>query len=387
MNPPNSSISSSDPAGRRRALKLLAWILVGLACIDVFVGVVFAFPSDPRTIDPPRLALFFDYGRSTEGRLRRMVRADPAATAPITLSGWYEPLVAVDRKAKPGEAKVTVYGMSHAVRLADALDRVSPGIQVRSVGAPGATTNWSYGAFLRDKANADSKAVVLAIMSSTVSSITTMSPMTWNSTYPMPYTQDRFVESGGRLKVVRAPYESFADFVKAFQVPARWTATLKLFAKYDSRYDPLLFRATLLDHSVTVRMLRRAYGQKIDRDARGRILDARHFDASSEQIRVANAIIANFADEARRKGQIPIVYVINNQGYSDQLFRALENTLRTHGIPTLNSAAIVSPSDPRNYLPDSHFTDKNDERLALALQQIVEKQIATTKNAPSPFRP
>ena len=361
---------------RRRALTLFAWIMAGLLCIDAFVGIAFAFPSDPRTIDPPRIALFFDYGRSTEGRLRRMVRADPAATAPITLSGWYEPLTALNRRPKPNASKITIYGMSHAVRLADALDRVSPTLQVRSLGAPGATTNWSYGAFLRDKGNRDSKVVVLAIMSSTLSTITTMSPMTWNSTYPMPYTQDRFILSGERLSVIRSPYENFSDFVKSFQDPQRWNTTLGLFAKYDSRYDPILFRETLLDHSVIVRMLRRAYGQKIDREGRGKVLDARHYDRDSEQVRIANAIIADFAAKARSKGQIPVVYVVNNLGYSDQLFRALENTISAHDIATLNSATIVSPSDPRNYLPDSHFTDENDDRLARGLEQIVKQQLA-----------
>lgn len=381
MNPPNSSTSSSSMGERRRALSLLLWIIAGLVCIDASVGLAFAFPSDPKTLDPPRLALFFDYGRSTEGRLRRMVRADPAATAPITLSGWYEPLTAVERKPKPNTSKITIYGMSHAVRLADALDHVSSSLQVRSVGAPGATTNWSYGAFLRDTGNRDSKVVVLAIMSSTLSTITTMSPMTWNSTYPMPYTQDRFLLNGDRLSVVRSPYNNFPDFVKTFQDPRRWTAALDLFAKYDPRYDPLLFRATVLDHSVIVRMLRRAYGQKVDREERGKVLDARHFDRDSEQLRIANAIVVDFAAGARRRGQIPVIYIVNNMGYSDQLFRALEGSLRTHAIPALNSAAIVSPSNPRNYLPDSHFTDENDDRLARELERIVQQQLPG-KSAP-----
>src|SRR3546814_20927421 len=50
--------------------------------------------SNPRNLSPSRLALYFDYGRSMEGRLRRATRSDPDATAPITLAGWYEPLTA-----------------------------------------------------------------------------------------------------------------------------------------------------------------------------------------------------------------------------------------------------------------------------------------------------
>lgn len=374
MSLPNLSTFSSKLGEMRAALRLGGWIAVGLAMLDVAVGALFPFPDDPRTTDPGKVALFFDYGRSTEGRLARMVRADPAQTAPITLAGWYRPLHAVVRTPRPGKPQVTIYGMSHAVRLADALDRTTADFEVRSVGAPGATTNWSYGAFLRDEAGRKSKAVVLSIMSSTLPMITTMTPLTWNRTYPMPYTQDRFYLDNGRLAVRRPPFDSFAGFVGTFKNVAQWRAYRSALAAHDPRYDPLLMRASWLDSSTIVRIIRRAYGQKIAREADRGVIDARAFAAGSEQVRVANAIVADFARRAHAQGQIPIVYIVNNLGYSDQLFRALQTTLERDRIPALNSVSVVSPADPRNYLPDTHFSAENDDLLASELARTIDRE-------------
>ena len=68
--------------------------------------------------------------------------------------------------------------------------------------------------------------------------------------------------------------------------------------------------------------------------------------------------------------------MVNNLGYSDQLLLAIETKIKTRDIPILNSAAIVPPSDPRNYLPDSHFTDANDDLLAREMDRIIRRQLA-----------
>ena len=73
MSQPNSSTFSSERAGlnaMKAALRSLFWILCGLAVIDILINVVFAYPSDPKAT-PSSLQLYFDYGRSVEGRLRR----------------------------------------------------------------------------------------------------------------------------------------------------------------------------------------------------------------------------------------------------------------------------------------------------------------------------
>src|SRR5262245_36525152 len=114
-----------------------------------------------------------------EGKLARMTRPDRSETAPITLAGWYEPLRVEQPKGEAPEYTFTFYGMSHAVQRAFALGRTSNRFFPRIVGGPGATANWAYGAYLRDRGGRRSRAVVLGLMSANLPMITTMSPITW----------------------------------------------------------------------------------------------------------------------------------------------------------------------------------------------------------------
>lgn len=375
MSQLSSSISSSRTINVRRilpALKVPLWVVICLVGIDVLINVLFAYPSDPRVTNPSRLRLYFEYGRSTEGQLSRMTRADRTRTAPITLSGWYDPLEVQDYPAKSQNPTVTIYGMSHAVRLGQALSRTSDRFTPRTVGAPGASTNWSFGAFLRDHGGGKSHAVVLAFMSQNFPMITTLSAMTWTFDLPMPYTSDRFFLDGDRLGVVHPPYTSFDQYVAAFGDPAKWSVARHYFAKRDSMYNEFILRANILDHSSLFRLIRRAYAQRVLRGARNSILTSDGYRADSEQVQVARAMIHEFSQQARADGMIPIIYIVNNFGYSDYLYKALRPALQADNVPYLSSHTVVSPDDPRSYLPDSHFTDEADDRLARALVKVIE---------------
>jgi hypothetical protein len=375
MNQLNSSISSSNgtTGGRVLAAAYVAfWVVVGLVVIDISINVLLSYPSDPHVTNPSRLRLYFEYGRSTEGQLARMTRPDRSQTAPITLSGWYDPLEVGDSPSKSSNPIVTVYGMSHAVRLAHALGRTSDKFTPRVVGAPGAPSNWSYGAYLRDRGGGKSRAVVLAFMSQSLPMITSLSAMTWSFDLPMPYTTDRFYLEGNQLQVIHPPYTSFERYVDTFNDPAKWFSVRGLFSKYDTMYNLFIMRANVLDHSALFRLIRRAYGQRFLRNARKAVLDGSGFRADSEQVQVARAMIREFAIQARRDGVLPVIFLVNNFGYSDFLFKALSPVLLEDHIPYLSSHTIVSPDDPRGYLPDSHFTDEVDDKLARALAQIIE---------------
>ena len=100
------------------------------------------------------------------------------------------------------------------------------------------------------------------------------------------------------------------------------------------------------------------------------------FDPNAEASRAAIGIIRDFASKARANGQVPIIYIVNNFGFSDNLYRLLEPALVADRIPYLSSHNYVSPSDPRGYLPDSHFTDANDEKLARALEALIDRELA-----------
>jgi hypothetical protein len=375
MNQLNLSTSSSDNTTLRRiasAAYVVVWIVVGLITIDISINVLLAYPSDPKVTNPSQLRLYFEYGRSTEGQLARMTRSDRSKTAPITLPGWYDTLNITEFPEKTPNSIVTIYGMSHAVRLGHALGRISNQLTPRIVGAPGAPTNWSYGAYLRDRGGNKSRAAVLAFMSYSLPMITTLSAATWSFDLPMPYTMDRFYLEGDQLRVLHPPYTSFEGYVDAFYDTAKWSAVRELFAKNDTMYNAFIMRASILDRSSLFRLIRRAYAQRYVRGVRKAILDGASFRADSEQVRVARAIAHEFARQARNDGVIPVIFIVNNLGYSDYMFKALKPVLEQDDIPYVSSHTIVSPDDPRGYLPDSHFTDEMDDKLARALVGVIE---------------
>jgi|SRR5579884_522007 len=384
MNLLSSSISSSKPLTKARALFVVLWTLLGLVVIDATVNRAFAYPTDPKVTQVGTVRQYFEYGRSIEGKLASITRPDLNQTAPITLAGWYKPLKVETIGAPTGAPIVSFYGMSHSVRLAHAVARTSHEYQIRSIGAPGATANWALGAFLHDSDRTKSKVAVLSIMSMTAPMDTTMTAMTWNSAFPMPYTEDRFELSGGGLRTIAPPFESFQDYVRAFYNPQLWERARADFKAHDTYYNDVMVRRSVLDHSVIMRLLRRSYGLHLERQSRADVLDEHGFNPRSEQVRVLNGIIQRFADQARKDGIIPFIFIVNNLGYGTVLYDAVKGTLIRSDIPYLASQTVVSPQDPRGYLPDSHFTDVNDDRLAQALEQLIQKKLAAKTPNVSP---
>ena len=350
---------------------LVMWTFVGLSAIDFSINYLFAYPNDPKFSNPSRLQQYFEYGRTAEGQLSRMTRPDRSETAPITLAGWYDPLQ-VDGSSPADTPTVTFYGASHTVRLARAFGRISTRFSPRIVGAPGATANWSYGAYLRDRGGGRSRAAVLTFNANNFAMISSFSPMIWSVDQPIPYMADRFYLENNRLKVIHAPYGSFDQYVRTFFDRTAWSAALDFFAKNDPLYRSFSVRANVLDHSSLWRLYRRAHSQSMIRDLQRSSLDRSGFRPDSEEIKVAHAIIHEFAAEARSQGIIPIIFIVNNLGYSDNLFRALLPALNADNVPYLSSHTIVPTDDPRAFLPDSHFTDEFDQRLATALAGLVE---------------
>ena len=372
MHPLSSSTSSSDPAQPRgrSGLALFAWAAAWLVALDILINLVFPYPDDPRDTSPGAVALYFDYGRSMEGRLRRATREDREETAPITLAGWYDPLVVDTYPGQPDGARVTVYGMSHAMRLADAFRQVAPDYTVRTVGAPGATTNWAYGAFLRDEGKREGDFAVLAIMASNLPMIVSSAPMNWNPSFALPYTADRFYLQDGELRRDTPPYASFEGYVRTLNDPVEWDSALSWFEKNDPYFESIRIRQTWLDNSAIFRLIRRGWMQREDRMRGSSVISAVAHDPEAEAIRVANAIILDFAEKARAEGIIPVVYIVDSFGYGDQMPRALQDTLARKRILYLASHELVDPTDASGYLPDSHFTDNNDMVLARGLKQI-----------------
>src|ERR1041385_2381362 len=103
------------------AVVVVGWTALFLAAIDVVVNIAFAYPADPRNTSPSSMQLYFEYGRSAEGKLRRMIHESDDKTAPIALVGWLDPASLDRRPSRPAPGSdllVAVYGMSFAQDLA-----------------------------------------------------------------------------------------------------------------------------------------------------------------------------------------------------------------------------------------------------------------------------
>lgn len=93
------STSSSEHAHSKRPnsrarlqqniLSIVLWTIGALILIDAMVGFAFRLPLDPRRA-PSSLQVYFDYGRSIEGKLRHEVGSTPEQDAAIVKAGWLE---------------------------------------------------------------------------------------------------------------------------------------------------------------------------------------------------------------------------------------------------------------------------------------------------------
>ena len=373
MNPRSSFIFSSEMVSKTASMAaLLLWTALWLACVDLALNLTFAYPSDPKQVKIPTLQQYFEYGRSSEGKLRRMTRTDRTKTAPITLAGWYKPLAVNETGDATAPNVMTIYGMSHANLLGDAVARTGKAWKVRRITAPGGPLNWAYGAFLRDTDKSKGKVVVLAIMSVGVPALTSTTSATFSPDLQIPYTYDRFVLTGESIKRIAPPYESFEDYTATLYSPGKWRDYLQFLSLYDDYYDPLIFTESVFDYSALLRLLRRAFIQHSRQGAHTTALGRTNFNPDSEAVRLANAIVEQFAADARAAGLLPVLYVVDNAGYSDTLYRALQPSIAKSAILVLDSNMVASANEPRNYLPDSHFTPDVDDRLARRLIELIE---------------
>jgi len=180
----------------------------------------------------------------------------------------------------------------------------------------------------------------------------------------------------GRLESIRPPFLSLEDYRSFFFDPARWAIYLDWLKQNDRYFDRMLFRKTVLDKSSIVRMIRRAYAYSSRRKKEARVYDEREgFNPASEEVKVLQAIISDFAESARRDGSLPIVYIVNNLFTGSRLYDLIKENLLQNRIPYLSSHEICAPDDPGNYLPDTHFIPSKNLELARAMIELIHENL------------
>ena len=353
----------------------LAWIVCYLVLLDVAVNILFAYPADPRNVSPSKISQYFEYGRSVEGKLARQTRRSIEASAPILSAGWLEDLPAEAQDG--GKIVVTIYGMSHAGLLANALSEIDHDLTVRYLGAPAATPAWSFSAYLRDRLRRRSDVVVLSVMTSAIPLLGTTSGATMYFDGAYPYTYPRYVVEHDTLTAIEPPFLSLEGYRSYFYDNAKWEQYVAWLAKNDKYYDPLLFRGGILDRSALVRLARRSYAISSRASKDANVYDpVRGFNLDSAEVKIIQAMAVQFAKQARLDGAIPAVYIVNSLNTGDSAFRLLEPVLTRERALCLSSHRFVPPNDPAYYLPNSHFIPSKDRELAQSMSNLIHAQLA-----------
>jgi len=367
---------------RRRVLAVVAWSLAALVLLDMAVGLATRPPADPRR-EGSALQTYFDYGTSIEAKLRRAIGRTPGEAAPIISSGWLAK--ECDRTVPDhGRGGVSVYGMSFSNRVADQLAAQDPALTVDKFAGPGAPLNHSYACFLRrDAAGRDHNPVqVLGVLASSIRRLTTLSGISTSFEQPQPFTYPRYTAgAAGGLTAIPPPILSEADLRRVLATPGGWRDYVAKLDEHDDFASPWLANGGIADWSVTLRLIRRAWGQHYLRAKTDAIRGNDDFSGDPTVVPAMRAIMVDFAARVRRAGKRPVIILFEDRGYEDAFRRSVVPTLVAHGIPYVLTSDVVQSGNPANFMADGHFTPAIDARIAAAALPLV-----TAAPANSPVR-
>lgn len=408
----NLSISNSEadlvvtasPAPLRPARTVTAALiaLTLLALADITLSRWYAMPQS-NLVMPTALQQYFDYGRSVEGKLRRMAGTSLQTGAALAQQGWLAPApvstlaataasarlaAAPDGLQRTGGAttaqavRVAVYGQSFTMQIADLLPQLEPRWHiVRRQGAPAAPLSHSYAAYRADTDQPHADVILVGILASSLPRLVSLSNMTAWFEAPTPYTYPRYRLADGTLQAQAPLIGSYAELRRALQQPAAWRAFANQLRASDAAYDGALFESDWLDHSLLARLARRGYGQRHLQQLEQRYHGSDGFRNRDGLLEVSNALLLDMARLARSRQQQLVVVLIGDRGYGDHLSNALAPALAAGAITHLSTAVAASASDSSNFIADGHFTPAANRRLALALRDTL-RALPVTRTAP-----
>jgi hypothetical protein len=380
MLPSSSSTSNSDSGrlkgrARQRILGILLWTIGALFLIDFTVGLAFRPPSDPRrTLSS--LQNYFEYGRSIEGKLRRIVGSSPELDSPIVKAGWLVKECDVETSTPPGKRGFDVYGMSFSNEIAIRLERLDPRLVSQRFGGPAAPPNHSYACFNRRYQAGLRRAPVqiLGVLASSVRRMITVTGLTTSFEQPQPFTYPRYsIRADGQLEGSSSSISTEDDLRVALADPVKWRAFLNDLSSNDAFYERRMFQADIFDYSVLARMFRRAWGQRTLRERTAALHAVEGFSGAPEIAPVLRAMLLDFATKARAAGEHPVVILFEDQGYGRALSAIAAPMLQANGIDFVATSAIVSPDDSGNFVADGHFTPAANEKISYAVIDLLHR--------------
>ncbi|MDF5719078.1 MAG: hypothetical protein PUP91_01020 [Rhizonema sp. PD37] len=349
------------------------WIVLFLMVMDIAVNVLFPYPSDPH-MTPKQLSLYFNYGRSLEGKLSQMVGPTDESSSAIAVAGWLDPelwkkLNLATRPANKEDLLVAIYGMSFSNHVGEAMKEINPNITLRMIAGPAAPPNYSLAAYKLDRDRHQADVVMMGILASSVKGLTTLNGMTWQFEGPAPYTYPKYFIEDGKLKEIVPMATSLAQLRDTFHSSQQRDVFLTQLQENDQFFDSFLFNRNFLDNSTLIRLVRRAWAQRHQKEVEKQIHTSKGFTEYPTQI--LRAMVTDFALTAVKDQKLPIVLLFNDRGYDDHLFRALEPTLKSAAIPYVSTHNIAPASNLANFIPDGHFVKSVDQQIAKAVFKLI----------------
>jgi hypothetical protein len=351
----------------------IGWTIAALAVLDVAIGLAFRMPQG-NAAAPSSMQRYFDYGTSTGTKLRRMVGPTERDDAFNMRIGWLPAECGKRPEPATGQIGVDVYGSSFSEHIAHLLQELEPTLHVENFFGPQAPTSWSYTCF-RQRDDADqskAKFVTIGVLGSALRRMLTQTGSTTSFENPQPFTYPRYsVSREGGLVAAWPTIRSQADLRAALADDGKWRAFRAGLSRHDRFYSPLLFSGAWADASVTLRMIRRAYGQheirKLTDDMRAR--DG--FSGAPEMKRALEAMIQDIGQRTRARVKIPIFVLFEDRGFGTTLTDTFAPMLAARGIPYVASSALASSDNPANFISDGHFTPEVERKIAMAVLDVM----------------
>lgn len=358
----------------RQTLTCAVWFVFWLAAADIAVGQGLRWLAQ-RSPDSG-LVRYFDYGRSIEGKLDRMVAEPRDSTDALILeAGWLDPVEwrRLPTKPQPGtDLLISVYGQSFANNAGREAVKRDGHITMRQIGAPAAPPDHSYAATQLDPGFGDADVIVFGILASSVARIGAMSGASVGFEHPAPFTYPHYSLDGGMLQALMPAFTTEQGFRTALEARSTvWQTFKRELAAHDRGYDPLVFDRTPLDASQLVLLMRRGWVAQ-RQDYNHGVYDGAHgFNPDSQPIIIGKAMLESLGKYARAQGKRLIVLLEQDRGYGDSLERAFGPTLRQAGIDYISTDKLFSSQDPNNFIADGHYTDHANGLLADALRTMI----------------
>jgi hypothetical protein len=368
-----------------KTLKYIAFIIIYLFAIDLSVG-YFVNNIKSNFTQIQNLQRYFDYGRSTESKFDIMIKRDYTQEPSFLNWCWIKDNRKYDTinsaKIESDKVTVTVYGMSHTKLLGNAIEKLSSRYYIKDITAPGAPANWSFASFLQQEKKFHSDIAILGIMTDIVSLVSTSCGATLNVDMAYPFTYPRFTVKNDSLLCVEPPVSTLKQFYSFYNDNEKWSLYRHWLSINDKYFDQITYCRSITDGSILLKLIKRAYSissrknkmEKVYRQGIG-------FNEKSEEVIILKHIIKEFSEIARNQGTVPIVYIVNNPGGNDFLFKILFPTLTMYNIPYLSTHRICPTNNPSLFLHENrHFIPSKDIELAGEMIKIIDKELDMVGN-------